>query len=82
MHVLHRAGKLGLGTATIAAMKYAIEHDYDYLLNLDADFSHHPRLHSRLLAGMDHADVMIGSRVLPRWRRERLAAQTRLMSQA
>src|SRR6187402_2431277 len=34
VHVLHRKGKLGLGTATIAAMKYAIEHDYDYLLNL------------------------------------------------
>ena len=40
---LHRAGKLGLGTATIAGMQYAIEHGYDYVLNMDADFSHHPR---------------------------------------
>lgn len=65
VHVVHRAGKLGLGTATIAAMKYAIDHGYDYLLNLDADFSHHPRYIPALLAGMDHADVMIGSRYCP-----------------
>ena len=65
VHVLHRAGKLGLGTATIAAMQYAIEHDYDYLLNLDADFSHHPRYIPALLAGMNAADVMIGSRYCP-----------------
>lgn len=62
VHVIHRAGKLGLGTATIAAMKYAIEHDYDYLLNMDADFSHHPRYIPALIAGMENADVMIGSR--------------------
>lgn len=65
VHVVHRAGKLGLGTATIAAMQYAIEHDYDNLLNLDADFSHHPRYIPALLAGMDDADVMIGSRYCP-----------------
>jgi dolichol-phosphate mannosyltransferase len=43
LHCLHRSGKLGLGTAIIAGMKYAIEHGYDYVLNVDADFSHHPR---------------------------------------
>ncbi|MEO2089523.1 MAG: glycosyltransferase, partial [Gemmataceae bacterium] len=42
VHVLHRPGKLGMGTATLAAMKYAMDHDYDYLQNLDADFSHPP----------------------------------------
>ena len=62
VHCLHRAGKLGLGTATIAGMKYAIEHGYDLVLNMDADFSHHPRHIPALLAGMDQADVMIGSR--------------------
>src|SRR5690606_25643204 len=41
IHVLHRTGKLGLGTATLAGFRYAIEKDYDYVLNLDADFSHH-----------------------------------------
>ncbi len=62
IHVLHRPSKLGLGTATIQAIKYAIEHDYDLLLNMDADFSHHPRYLPALLAGMDRHDIMIGSR--------------------
>ncbi len=62
VHCLHRAGKLGLGTATIAAMRYAIEHGYQLVLNMDADFSHHPRYLPALLAGMDQADVTIGSR--------------------
>ena len=65
---LHRAGKLGLGTATIAAMQYAIEHEYDYVLNMDADFSHHPRYIPAILAAMhaeDRADVSIGSRYCP-----------------
>jgi dolichol-phosphate mannosyltransferase len=52
VHCLHREGKLGLGTATIAGMRYAIEHQYDLMLNLDADFSHHPRYVPNLLAGM------------------------------
>jgi dolichol-phosphate mannosyltransferase len=59
---LHRAGKLGLGTATIAGMRHAIEHGYDLLLNLDADFSHHPRYIPAILQAMTGADVAIGSR--------------------
>lgn len=68
LHCLHRAGKLGLGTATIAGMQYAIEHGYQFVLNMDADFSHHPRYIPALLASMQPADgspaadVMIGSR--------------------
>lgn len=62
VHVLHRPGKLGLGTATLAAMQFAIERDYDFLLNMDADLSHPPRYLPDLLAGMDRHDVMIGSR--------------------
>jgi dolichol-phosphate mannosyltransferase len=70
IHCLHRAGKLGLGTAIIAGMKYAIEHDYKYVLNLDADFSHPPRDLPAMIGGMDPAqgpaiDVMIGSRYIP-----------------
>lgn len=70
VHCLHREGKLGLGTATIAGMRYAIEHGYRYMLNMDADFSHHPRYLRDLQAGMDPADgppidVMIGSRYVP-----------------
>jgi dolichol-phosphate mannosyltransferase len=62
IHVLHRAGKLGLGTAILAGMRYAMEKKYDYLINMDCDFSHHPRYLPAILAGMDQCDVMIGSR--------------------
>lgn len=69
LHCLHRAGKLGLGTATIAGMQYAIAHDYQYVCNMDADFSHHPRYLPQILSGVqrepDSVDVMIGSRYIP-----------------
>ena len=65
IHVIHRPAKLGLGTATIAAMRFAIENQYDYLMNLDADFSHPPSFIPSLLAGMSDHDVMIGSRYVP-----------------
>ncbi len=65
LHVLHRPGKLGLGTAILAGMRYALEHSYDLFINMDADFSHHPRYLPALLAGMDEHDVMIGSRYIP-----------------
>jgi dolichol-phosphate mannosyltransferase len=65
VHVLHRPGKLGLGTAILAAIHYALEHDYDLFVNMDADFSHHPRYLPALLAGMNHHDIMIGSRYIP-----------------
>src|SRR5262245_37743438 len=62
VHVLHRAGKLGLGTAIVAAMRYAMANGYDLFVNMDADFSHHPRYLPALVAGMTRHDVMIGSR--------------------
>jgi dolichol-phosphate mannosyltransferase len=65
IHVIHRPGKLGLGTATLAAIRFAIEHRFDFLLNLDADFSHPPRFIPDLVAGMADHDVMIGSRYVP-----------------
>jgi dolichol-phosphate mannosyltransferase len=65
IHVIHRPGKLGLGTAVLTGMKYAITQGFDYFLNLDADFSHPPRFIPDLLAGMDENDVMIGSRYVP-----------------
>src|SRR6266481_1499534 len=80
MHVLHRSGKLGLGTAILAAMRYAMDHDYDWLVNMDADFSHHPRYLPALLAGMKHHDVMIGSRYVPGGGVVNWPASRRLMS--
>lgn len=65
IHVIHRPGKLGLGTATLTAMQFAIKHNFDYMLNLDADFSHDPQYIPALLAGMTYYDVMIGSRYVP-----------------
>lgn len=62
IHVLHRTGKQGLGTAILAGFRYAQEHGYDFVLNLDADFSHHPRHIPALLQCMQGADVAIGSR--------------------
>jgi dolichol-phosphate mannosyltransferase len=63
--VLHRPGKLGLGTATLAGFRYAIEHDYTLVLNLDADFSHHPKYIPSMLGCVGTADVVIGSRYMP-----------------
>lgn len=62
LHLVERAGKLGLGTATLAAMRFAIEHEYDWMLNLDADFSHDPKYLPAILAVRDQADIVIGSR--------------------
>jgi dolichol-phosphate mannosyltransferase len=82
VHVLHRPGKMGLGTATIAGMRYAIEHGYELVLNMDADFSHHPRYIPDLLAGMTDYDVMIGSRYVPGGGVPGWPLKRRLMSKA
>jgi dolichol-phosphate mannosyltransferase len=65
VHVQHRTGKLGLGTAILAGMRYAMEHGYDHVTSMDADYSHHPRYLPALVAGMRRNDVMIGSRYIP-----------------
>lgn len=65
VHVLHRAGKQGLGTAILAGFRYAIENGYDHLIVMDADFSHHPRYLPSLQDCMQRADVGIGSRYVP-----------------
>lgn len=65
VHVLHREGKQGLGTAIVAGFRYGIEHGYDHLLNMDADFSHHPRYIPALREAIERADVAVGSRYVP-----------------
>lgn len=63
IHLLERSGKLGLGTAYVAGFKYAIDHKYDFVSEMDADFSHNPKDLLRLRkACLDGADVAIGSR--------------------
>ena len=64
LHIVERKGKLGLGTAYIAGFKWALERDYEYVFEMDADFSHDPKDLPRLYAACaeDGADVAIGSR--------------------
>lgn len=65
IHVLHRSGKLGLGTAYIAGFKYAIANGYDVAFEMDADFSHDPRYLPDFLQKIEQADLVIGSRYIP-----------------
>ena len=63
IHLLERSGKLGLGTAYIAGFRYGIEHQYDYIFEMDADFSHPPKdLNNLYAACHEGADVAVGSR--------------------
>ena len=87
VHCLHREGKLGLGTAIIAAMRYAVEHGYDYMLNMDADFSHQPKYLPAMIVGMEPndgrpVDVMLGSRYIPGGGVEGWPLRRQLMSRA
>jgi dolichol-phosphate mannosyltransferase len=87
IHCLHRPGKQGVGTAILAAMRYAVDHGYRHLLNMDADFSHPPRYLPILAAGMDPpdrppVDVMIGSRYVPGGGTENWPWRRKLMSRA
>ena len=62
LHMIQREGKLGLGTAYIAGFKYALEHGYDRIFEMDCDFSHNPDDLPRLDAMLEDKDVAIGSR--------------------
>lgn len=64
VHIIERAGKLGLGTAYITGFKWALEHGYEYICEMDADFSHNPDDLLKLYDAVAHqdADVAIGSR--------------------
>ena len=79
IHILKRSGKLGLGTAYIAGFKYALQNDYDYIFEMDADFSHDPKKLNELLAKCqeEHVDLVVGSRYtkgggLENWSKYRL----------
>lgn len=65
LHILERKGKLGLGTAYIAGFRWALEKQYDYIFEMDADFSHNPEDLLRLLNACEKgADLAIGSRYI------------------
>jgi dolichol-phosphate mannosyltransferase len=64
VHVLHRAGKMGLGSAYIAGFRYALERDYEAIFEMDADFSHNPESVPTFLRELESADLVLGSRYL------------------
>jgi len=64
LHVLHREAKLGLGTAYITGFKWALERGYDFVFEMDADFSHDPAHLKDFLKAIADADLVLGSRYL------------------
>lgn len=62
VHVLHRPGKLGLGTAYVAGFGYALEHGSDLIIQMDADFSHSPAYIPQFVEAIEGYDVVVGSR--------------------
>lgn len=62
VHILHREGKLGLGTAYIAGFRWALERKYDLIFEMDADFSHNPETLPEFLSTIKEAELVIGSR--------------------
>jgi dolichol-phosphate mannosyltransferase len=63
-HVMHRAGKLGLGTAYIQGFQWALTQGYEYVIHMDADFSHPPEFVPQMLLVIPDYDVVVGSRYI------------------
>jgi dolichol-phosphate mannosyltransferase len=62
VHVIHRERKMGLGTAYLAGFRWALEHDYELVFEMDADFSHDPSHLPQFIESARDADVVLGSR--------------------
>jgi dolichol-phosphate mannosyltransferase len=81
LHVLHRPTKQGLGRAYLDGFRWALARDYDYVLEMDCDFSHDPADALRLIAAAeDGADVVLGSRYIPGGRVENWGLVRRAIS--
>ncbi len=66
VQILHRAEKLGLGTAYIAGFRWALERDYEFIFEMDADFSHDPKHLPEFLEAIKDVDLVLGARYLNR----------------
>ena len=64
INVLHRENKEGLGRAYIAGFKWALEHGFDYIFEMDADFSHNPDFLPDFLKAIEENDLVLGSRYI------------------
>jgi dolichol-phosphate mannosyltransferase len=62
VHIIHREKKLGLGTAYLAGFKWALSRQYEFIFEMDADFSHDPQHLPQFLSSIENADLVIGSR--------------------
>ncbi|NCS81786.1 MAG: dolichyl-phosphate beta-D-mannosyltransferase [Ignavibacteria bacterium CG22_combo_CG10-13_8_21_14_all_37_15] len=62
VHIVHRAKKMGLGTAYCEGFAYALKRDYDYIFEMDADYSHDPKEIKNFLNAIEQCDFVIGSR--------------------
>jgi dolichol-phosphate mannosyltransferase len=82
VHVLHRAEKQGLGRAYIAGFTWALERDFRFIVEFDADFSHDPAYLPEMLERLAEADVVVGSRRVPGGGVENWGAARRLVSSA
>lgn len=82
VQVLHRAGKQGLGTAILAGFHYAIDNGFEFVVNLDADFSHNPKYIPGLIERTSRCDVAIGSRYVQGGSVAGWTAGRKLMSQS
>ena len=81
--MIERKGKLGLGTAYITGFKWALEHTYEYIFEMDADFSHNPERFAPSVpytCAEQGGDVSIGSRYVSGGKRSKLTDGTVLMS--
>lgn len=65
IHLLSRPGKMGLGTAYVDGFRYGLAQGYDFIFEMDADFSHDPREIPNFLREIEHYDLVIGSRYIP-----------------
>lgn len=79
---VHRAGKLGLGSATLEGMRWALARSYDVFVTMDADWSHDPQHLPQLVAATESADVAIGSRYCKGGRIEGWPIGRRVISRA
>ena len=64
LHLIQREGKLGLGTAYVEGFKFALKNGYDYIFEMDADFSHDPKEIPNFLREIENYDLVIGSRYI------------------
>ena len=80
IHLIERSGKLGLGTAYIEGFKWAIENGYDFVFEMDADFSHNPNDLPRLYHALNDFDLVIGSRYIKGIRVENWPPSRKLLS--